>query len=189
MPGVPGRSGGGNRKSVEEHRLQGTYRRDRHGPLPADDASVDPKPALPPPPIAPPSDLKGAARRHWKYFSQLLQGARVQTPSDIETLADYCRACAAVEDRDRRLAGVMRKRQVDWSLQARLDRELRGWIERKSKLAMELGLTPLSRTRVGWTGHAPKVVAAADGAPAKSASKLEQLQNQAASLRRPIGVK
>ena len=31
MSAMPGRSGGANRKTVEEHRLHGTFRRDRHG--------------------------------------------------------------------------------------------------------------------------------------------------------------
>jgi hypothetical protein len=31
MAGMPGRSGGQNRLSVEQHRLQGTFRADRHG--------------------------------------------------------------------------------------------------------------------------------------------------------------
>ncbi len=33
MAGVKGRSGGRNRKSIKLHRLDGTYRRDRHGSL------------------------------------------------------------------------------------------------------------------------------------------------------------
>ena len=180
MAGIPGRSGGANRRSAKDHQLRGSYRADRHGPLPPDE---------PPPPDAypPPADLTGSARRHWRYFAPLLQSARVQTPSDIQTLADYCRACAAVEDRDRRLAGVMRKRQIDWSVQTRLDRELRGWMERKAKLASELGLTPLSRSRVGWTGHY-QLPHAPTSTPAEPKSKLTELQEQAVALRRPVGV-
>lgn len=33
MAGVKGRSGGNGRKTVEEHLANGTYRKDRHGPL------------------------------------------------------------------------------------------------------------------------------------------------------------
>jgi hypothetical protein len=187
MAGIPGRSGGANRRSAKEHQLRGTYRADRHGPLPPDEAETEPLP--PPNPYPPPADLTGAARRHWRYFAPLLQSARVQTPSDSQTLADYCRACAAVNDRDRRLAGIMRKRQIDWSLQGRLDRELRGWMERKTKLASELGLTPLSRSRVGWTGHAQRPTTPVSSVPAEPKSKLSELQDQAAALRRPMAVK
>ena len=34
MPGVPGRSGGHNRRSVEAHLMSGTYRKGRHGAIP-----------------------------------------------------------------------------------------------------------------------------------------------------------
>ncbi|MBS1372071.1 MAG: hypothetical protein HPZ91_19175 [Lentisphaeria bacterium] len=36
MPGVKGRSGGGGRKSLARHIAEGTYRKDRHGPIPAE---------------------------------------------------------------------------------------------------------------------------------------------------------
>jgi phage terminase small subunit len=186
MAGVKGRSGR-PRLSADEHRIRGTYRADRHGPRPPDDPPTDGGVTAAHGPAPSPRELKGAARRHWRYFAALLQSARVLTPSDIMTLADYCRACAAVEDRDRRLATIMRKRQIDWSIQGKLDRELRGWIERKMKLATELGLTPVSRTRVLWTGHPQLPTASpADQPPL---SKLAQLQAQAATLRRPLGVK
>lgn len=35
MPGVKGRSGGAGKKSVARHLAEGTYRADRHGPLPS----------------------------------------------------------------------------------------------------------------------------------------------------------
>lgn len=180
MSGVPGRSGGHNRLSAEEHRLRGTHRTDRHGQAPEGEPETAPEQS----PIPPPSDLKGPARKHWQYFAPLLQGARALTPSDIQTLADYCRACAAVEDRDRRLTTLMRKRQVDWQLQGRLDRELRGWVSQKTRLAAELGLTATSRTRVAWSGHHQRIDSAK-----KPQSKLAQLQEQSAELRRPVKVK
>lgn len=184
MAGVPGRSGGGNRRSAEEHRLRGTYRADRHGPPQPEEPPQEPTAASERMPA--PHDVKGAALRHWRYFAPLLESARVLSPADSQTLADYCRACAAVEDRDRRLGTVMRKRQIDWSLQGRLDRELRGWIERKTKLAGELGLTAVSRTRVAWTGHRQTPATAT---PSQPQSKLAQLQEQAVALRRPVVVK
>jgi phage terminase small subunit len=185
VAGVPGRSGGGNRRPPAEHRLRGTYRADRHGPLPEDPDT----PAAPSvEPMAAPPALKGAALKHWRYFAPLLASARVLTPSDIETLADYCRACAAVEDRDRRLDQQMRKRQIDWSLQGKLDRELRGWIERKTRLAGDLGLTAVARTRVAWSGHHQRPSATPAGGPAKPQTTLARLQEQAVELRRPVGV-
>ena len=183
MAGRPGqRSGGANRQSARAHQLRGTYRADRHGPLPPE----EPPETEASSPLTMPNDLLGPARRHWKYFAPLLQSARLLTPSDIQTLADYCRACAAVDDRDRRLAAVMRKRRIDWALQNRLDRALRGWIERKTRLANELGLTATARSRVGWTGFRQS---GARTAPDRPPSKVVELQQRAAVLRRPLGVK
>jgi hypothetical protein len=45
MSGLPGRSGGHNRLSVEEQLRKGTYRADRHGPVPAADPVVPPSKA------------------------------------------------------------------------------------------------------------------------------------------------
>lgn len=196
MAGVKGRSGR-PRLSAEEHRIRGTYRADRHGPLP--DAPA-PAPVEPPQEtseaahsrsaavdeVEPPPGLSKAERKHWGYFAPLLAGARVLTPSDRETLSDYCRSCVAVEDRQRRLEKAFRKRVVDNQVVRMLDTQLRGWIARKTALATELGLTALSRKRVEWTGHHQRP---GGQAPEKPKSKLAQLQEQAASLRRPVGVK
>jgi hypothetical protein len=50
LSGVKGRSGGWNRRSVADHILAGTYRRDRHGTRPAALAVVQDAPPPPPPP-------------------------------------------------------------------------------------------------------------------------------------------
>lgn len=132
---------------------------------------------------APPIGLVKAERRYWDQFAPLLAGARVMTPADVETLADYCRACVAIDERGRRLRTAMAKRALDASLVRMLDASLRGWIERKTKIAGELGLTAIARTRVAWSGH-PQIVQKAK----KPQSKLAELQERAASLRRPVGV-
>jgi hypothetical protein len=44
MAGAKGRSGGRNKKSIRDHLLAGSYRRDRHGPLPE---NVLPMPTTP----------------------------------------------------------------------------------------------------------------------------------------------
>jgi hypothetical protein len=64
-----------------------------------------------------------------------------------------------------------------------LDAQARGWVEKKLKLAGELGLTAISRTRVAWSGHEQVLDTAK-----KPLSKLAQLQEQAASLRRPLAM-
>lgn len=190
MSGVKGRSGR-PRLSADEHQLRGTYRADRHGPLPPASAlnDVEQPASVPvdPPRVAAPRDLSRAERAYWTYFSPLLTSARVLTPADRDTLGDYCRACAAVTDRNRRLGRAFRHRPFDNQLVRLLDGQLRGWIDKKTRLASELGLTASSRTRIKWTGHHQWPPAPAT--PDKPQSKLAQLQERAAALRRPLGVK
>src|SRR5262249_15450298 len=136
MAGIKGRSGR-PRLSAEEHRLRGTYRADRHGPLaPAPEPEASELPRAPvsvdAAAIAPPSELSPAARTFWRYFAPLLASARAFTPADRDTLADYCRACVAVIDRGRRLDRAYRKRTLDTPTVRMLDAQQRGWIDKKT---------------------------------------------------------
>lgn len=163
--------------------LHGSRTRAHHHdePPPPDDGKT-------PSPIKPPTGLVKSERRYWNQFAPLLRAARVLTPADVETLADYCRACAAVVDRSRRLRlELARRRSLDRGFVSLLDRQLRGWLERKTKLAGELGLTAISRTRIAWTGH--RLPGDTPPTPERSKTKLAQLQERAAALRRPVGVK
>lgn len=145
--------------------------------------------------LSPPVGLTKAERVYWDWFAPLLAGAKVLTPADVETLADYCRACVAVDERSKRLRKAYRgpwvvgedgrrhRGEIDQGFVRMLDASVRGWIERKTKLAGELGLTAIARTRVAWSGHAQ----IAD--PVKQpTSKLAQLQQRAGDLRRPVSV-
>ena len=162
--------------------LHGSRTRPHHkDELPDQDA---PEPPLAPRTIAPPPGLVKAERAYWNHFAPLLAGAKVLTPADVETLADYCRACVAVDDRGRRLRTELRRRVLDNQTVRMLDSQMRGWVEKKTRLASELGLTAIARTRVAWSGHGQVKD------PVKEPqSKLAQLQERAAALRRPVGVK
>jgi phage terminase small subunit len=133
--------------------------------------------------LGPPAGLVAAERTYWDQFAPLLAGAKVLIPADVETLADYCRACVAVDERGRRLRTAFKRRTLDVPLVRLLDSQLRGWVDRKTKLAGELGLTAIARTRVAWTGHAAVIDAAK-----RPQSRLAQLQQEALALRRPIGM-
>ena len=89
MAGVPGRSGGANKKSVEEHILAGTFRRDRHGPSTAPAAPVsatDRRRTL--------QGLSPVARR---LAVQLLEGFTGWDASSLTTLRAYVLSCERLE--------------------------------------------------------------------------------------------
>jgi phage terminase small subunit len=183
MAGVKGRSGR-PRLSADEHRLRGTYRADRHDPV----FPVDPEPVDPGSIPEAPQDLVASERRYWEYFAPLLGGARLLTPADVETLADYCRACVCVADRARRVRTAYGKRPLNATLVRLLDSQWRAWVEKKTRLASELGLTAVARTRINWTGYAPRRTPPRETAPPEPPpSTFAQLQARAALLRRPIG--
>jgi phage terminase small subunit len=141
----------------------------------------DPAAVQEPVEIEAPASLIEAEKVYWAQFAPLLTSAKVLTPADVETLADYCRACVAVDDRSARLRIAYAAKVVDNQTVRQLDASLRGWIERKTKLAGELGLTAIARTRVAWTGHHQRPPAAS---PAKPQSTLARLQQEASVLRR-----
>lgn len=73
-------SGGANRLSAREHRLRGTYRRDRHG----DD------PGLPAEVPTPPAFLKGAALEEWRRVVPLLAETGQLSKLDRGLLTCWC---------------------------------------------------------------------------------------------------
>lgn len=162
--------------------MHGTPTRGYHHDRLPDDAVGES--AAEPVAIAAPAGLTREERKYWDWFAPLLAGAKVLTPADVETLADYCRACVAIDEFGKRRRTAMRKRVLDQPLVRLLDASLRGWIERKTKIAGELGLTAIARTRVAWSGHAQILDKAQ-----KPQSKLAELQEQAAAMRRPMAVK
>src|SRR5262245_12620946 len=129
MSGAKGRSGR-PRISAAEHALRGTYRASVHGApdwdrrvpgLMPDDAMFGlggtPEPgASSAGEVAMPAGLVKAERAYWVRFAPLLASARTLTPADVETLADYCRACVAVDDRGRRLRTALRRREPEPAL-------------------------------------------------------------------------
>src|SRR4051794_28731039 len=171
---------GRKRKPAALRALHGSKARPYHNEEPVIPGSESPFTGETPPA---PTGLVKDERKYWNQFAPLLAGAKVLTPADAETLADYCRACVAVDERGRRLRKAYSCRDINQSLVGMLDAQMRGWIEKKTKLATELGLTAVSRTRVAWSGHQQRIDPAK-----KPQSKVAQLQEQAAELRRPVAV-
>ena len=156
-----------------------------------DEMPVDPQDAKPgqlttvPANVPAPKSLTKVERAYWNKFAPLLAGARILTPADEQTLAHYCRACAWVDASSARLRTAWKKRKIDMRRIRMLDAQARGWMERSLKLASELGLTAISRSRVGWSGHTPSTSKPKSKAPI---TKLQQLQEQAREMRRPVNV-
>ena len=113
MAGQPGRSGGSNRLSVEEHFRRGTYSPIRHGPLPPHLLPSPPAAPAPPPAWAPaPEDLASLGEPGRRFLTQILEQADLsfmqgvlllEAAHVLDGLATW-RAAAATDKQSARLA-------------------------------------------------------------------------------------
>ncbi len=134
------------RKPVVKHVLDGTYRADRHGPLPVDPDAV-------PAPVKP-ADLTGAAGDLWDRIVRLLPG--VVRDRDAEQLAEMCRWWA----RAQRVGAALDKAQPGSLRFGRLTSQAATATGTFDRIAKRFGLTPADRAAltVEPTGPAkPKV--------------------------------
>jgi phage terminase small subunit len=100
MPGVKGRSGGRNAKTVAQHTLTGTYRRDRHG----DRRNPEPPAGAP----DRPPDLQGAAAAEWdRVVADLVPSGSIATV-DGAALRSYCELHATADRLQREVNGLPR---------------------------------------------------------------------------------
>ena len=93
MSGVKGRSGGANRIPVAEHVRKGSYRRDRHGPLPAwgfaATSSQQTQPAVTEPPSELLKDLGAHGRRFLRSVFCEFELTEVESVLAAESAAAY----------------------------------------------------------------------------------------------------
>ena len=89
MAGVKGRSGGRNAKTVEQHRLEGTYDPSRHAgfenPEPPKGTPESPKP------------LQGDAKDEWDRMIRRLDASKTLSVVDDAALFQYCQLFAETE--------------------------------------------------------------------------------------------
>lgn len=148
MAGVKGqRSGGHNRKSEAQHRLDGTYEERRHG------GRSHPKPEVGTP--DPPAALTGDARREWSRLVSLLAGSEMLTVVDGAMLYQYCELHGDAQSAKKDLAGMRRRlasRRTDRTerleLQkqvARVNGQLLRYRQQIRMYLAEFGLSPKSR--------------------------------------------
>ncbi len=90
MAGIKGtRTGGRNAKSIHEHQLAGTFRRDRHG----DAGSISVPEGVPTPPV----ELSGEALAEWGRMVDRLRQTRTLSTVDDAVLYQYSRLYAETE--------------------------------------------------------------------------------------------
>src|SRR2546423_15523177 len=99
-------SGGRNRKSAQQHRLEGSYRADRHA---AGGEAPDPPKGRP----TPPAGLAGVALEEWRRMVDRLQLAKTLSLVDDAALYQYCCLFAETE-------AVARAKTVNDALIAKL---------------------------------------------------------------------
>jgi phage terminase small subunit len=125
VTGVPGASGGHNRKPTSLKILEGTYRRDRANPLEPQPPTGIPKP---------PKWLRKEARGYWRAHARALKSMGVLTLVDGQALA-------ALANAEADYAEAMENRPDDWKRIADLSK-------RHMQYLQQFGLTPSSRARV-----------------------------------------
>jgi len=195
MAGVKGqRSGGHNAKSAREHRIEGTYRADRHAHL----ETLAPPKGRP----TPPRPLAGAELAEWERMCDRLEHAGTLSIVDDAALFEYVQLFAEVHAIPQRrlelaelaakLKGIATEKLGDGPelvaalnriaelerLISACDRQLRQGHMALKQFQAEFGMTPASRRRVQPI--------AADDDPAedkKSTHSLARLQQRARVVR------
>lgn len=134
------------RKPTALHKLQGTYRADRHG-------NAEPEPANASARLPRWAELSGEALRCYKRYAPMLRDMRVLTEPDVGSLVQLCRR---YEEYMRYRAQVEAEGDTFWS-ESKLGRQLRphpavmlrdrAWGDFQKGL-IEFGLTPVSRSRI-----------------------------------------
>jgi P27 family predicted phage terminase small subunit len=171
VPGVKGRSGGHNAKTVKEHKLQGTFQKVRHAGV----RNPEPPPGIP----TPPKKIDGDSAEEWTRMVGRLAKSKTLSEVDDAALYQYCQMFAETErlsisqeevgsslqiindslgdyEGAERIAifqemSKMRQLEAGYSTKIRQNRmALKAWL-------VEFGLTPASRGRVKLPDAKPDV--------------------------------
>lgn len=177
MPGIKGRSGGRNAKTVKQHQREGTFDPSRHGGV------RNPEPPVGPP-AAVPTMLKGEALAEWHRMIDRLAAAQTLSTIDDAVLYGYCRLHADTERLQAAVDALPSMYYLRHTL-AGYDAKIHPVVVqlRQYRMALrtylvEFGLTPASRGRVRMTDSSAK------GDDNKEpTSRLGQLQKTARILR------
>ena len=155
MPGVPGRSGGRNAKTVKQHKLEGTTQKSRHSGY----TNADPPLGDPPKP----DGLGEVASAEWDRMVERLRLAKTLAVTDDAALFDYVQMHALTERLQATVDGLDELTYVKITTVVMADAQphevgepkmhpavgqLRQARMAKKALLVEFGQTPASRGRV-----------------------------------------
>jgi P27 family predicted phage terminase small subunit len=145
MAGVPGRSGGRNKKSIQEHRLRGTYKPSRHDDRVAT-ASAIPLPSS----LQAPAHLTGDAKAFWQELAPLLERAGLLTALDLPRLELLCVHLGHHRELYVRLNELLAKAATNNTPTdtSRISRSLRQEADTIRGLSVGFGLDPADRVRM-----------------------------------------
>lgn len=134
MAGQKGRSGGHNRKTLEKHKAEGTYRDDRHG----NRAEAQIKPSA----LKAPERFGPVALQTWNDIVETIPESMI-TKLDYKSLVAYCDLCAAYDKLQRAFEDDP------------IDKDIRisylSVIQNMDRLGRQFGWTPQSRAALTLT--------------------------------------
>jgi len=122
-------------KPTEVHKIDGTFRKDRH----SDDIKAPMMPEMPPPP----EDMGDRAAVYWRKKCIDLQQMGMLYRSDLEMLSSYCNLLADIDDARR-----MIRRSVSAGQRQKWLRYHNEALKFALPMTKEFGFTPLSRTKI-----------------------------------------
>lgn len=115
----------------------------------------EPKPAKPKGSVPKaPRHLTDAAKRQWRVVAKQLAGANILTELDAHALALYCEAYARYRNASEQIEkfGAVVKAPSGFPVQSPFLAIANKALEQMTKLMIEFGMTPSSRTRVHTIG-------------------------------------
>jgi len=144
-------------KSIEQHKIDGTYKKTRHGKAPV--AKTTKK-------MTPPTDMSTAAKKTWRKLAALLTDMSILSDGDFMSLrllcdsyAYYIEACDVVAKGGGYIQQVNKSGGEYWVEHPALKARSRYWKEVES-MCKQFGLTPSSRTGIQKIDTGEKEVSA-----------------------------
>lgn len=133
---------GRNHKPLAQHKLEGTFRKERHeNKLYLDAYKVAPKP---------PSNLGAEGNKEWQRIASVLVQNQILTPMDIKALEFYCMQFDIIYDcyEDIKQKGVTAKGYNDNIVKNPAWQTMKEAIELTNKIAAKFGLNPVDRMKI-----------------------------------------